>query len=341
MPCIEGEQIQVLKAKISKVCDTETFSKISTIIDFVANGQLEVINPKQEIVPYELSYNLQLVQKWLLAKTIQGCTKKTLTQYRIEVTKFANKLTKDIREVTADEIRYYLAYMQSLGNCNMRNLDNTRRCISSFYGWLHEEDYITHNPMRKIKKIKFKKQVKTAFTAEEIERLKIECNNFDSEAKRKRNLAIVVFMLSTGVRAMELGGIKMTDVNWDTNTVRVLGKGNKERDVYMTAEAKLLTQEYLKTKPETEYLFTSLFRPYNKLEVSGIEILIRELGRKAGVEECHPHKFRRTCATIANKRGMQVTEIQKMLGHEALTTTQIYLEVGDETVKESHKRYLN
>ena len=270
---------------------------------------------------------------FLDAKKIEGCSERTLLYYGTTLTHFFGKVTEPMRKISTDRIREYLSDYQKINNCSNATVDNIRRNISSFFSWLEEEDHILKSPMRRIHKIKTKKQVKEVISDEVIEQLRDNCNC-------KRDLAMIDLLYSTGIRVGELVKLNISDVNFEERECIVFGKGDKERRVYFDAKAKLHLQAYLKERnDDNPALFVTLDSPHNRLKISGVEIRLRELGRSLNIDRVHPHKFRRTMATRAIDKGMPIEQVQKILGHSQIDTTMQYAIVNQNNVKSSHRRF--
>lgn len=239
------------------------------------------------------------------AKRIEGCSDRTLQYYNMTVEHLLATVDVPVRKMTTDEIRSYLADYQQRNNCSKVTVDNVRRNISSFFSWLEEEDYILKSPMRRIHKIRTKQSVKETISDEMIEKLRDNC-------KCARDLAMIDLLYSTGIRVGELVGLNISDIDFEERECIVYGKGDKERRVYFDAKAKLHLQNYINSRhDDNPALFTTLDAPYDRLKISGVEIRMRELGRKISVERIHPHKFRRTMATRAIDKGMPIEQVQK------------------------------
>ena len=244
------------------------------------------------------------------------------------------KLATPIRKMTTDEIRAYLVEYQQGGRCGRVTVDNIRRNISSFFSWLEEEDYILKSPMRRIHKIKTKTVVKDVISDESMEKMRDACEEI-------RDLAIIDLLYSTGIRVGELVRLNVDDVDLEHRECVVFGKGDKERRVYFDAKAKIHLMEYLAGRTDSNpALFVSLDAPYTRLQISGVEIRLRELGRKLSLNRIHPHKFRRTMATRAIDKGMPIEQVQKILGHSQIDTTMQYAIVNQSNVKSSHQKYI-
>lgn len=297
----------------------------------------------------------QVVKKFIACKKLAGLTERSLKAYLNELAIFFKTINKSYNQITTDDIRVYLA--MSRNNNNEISVDNKRRYLNSFFEWLFNEDLIKRNPVKKIDKIKYKKVVKEAFNDIEIEKMRSVLINekiysplkYQKET-RLRNIAIFETLLSSGMRVTELISVKKEQVDKGQDELVILGKGKKERPVYLNARAIIAIKNYLKVrKDNNEYLFvTHPPKQLSNCEKQGVsnctqatvEAMVRKLGRRVGIE-AYPHKFRRTAATNAVRKGMPIEQVQKMLGHATLNTTQIYVNVSDSDVKMSHEKYLS
>lgn len=278
--------------------------------------------------------NMEYLQMFIDAKRIEGCSDRTLGYYQVTVEHLLKTINIEIRKMTTDDLRSYLADYQKINNCSKVTVDNIRRNLSSFFSWLEEEDYILKSPMRRIHKIKTKQQVKEIISDEMIEKMRDNC-------KTKRDLAIIDLLYSTGIRVGELVRLNISDIDFEERECVVYGKGDKERRVYFDAKAKLHLQNYIKSRTDDNpALFVTLDVPYDRLKISGVEIRMRELGRSLSIPKIHPHKFRRTMATRAIDKGMPIEQVQKILGHSQIGTTMQYAIVNQNNVKASHRRYI-
>lgn len=278
--------------------------------------------------------NIEYLKMFIDAKQIEGCSERTLQYYRVTIEHMLGSIETPIRKITTDEIRGYLVDYQKVNNCSKVTVDNVRRNMSSFFSWLEEEDYILKSPMRRIHKIKTKQPVKETITDEMIEKLRDNCTCV-------RDLAMIDLLYSTGIRVGELVGLNISDIDFEERECIVFGKGDKERRVYFDAKAKLHLQEYIESRnDDNPALFVTLDAPHARLKISGVEIRVRELGRKINIDKIHPHKFRRTMATRAIDKGMPIEQVQKILGHSQIDTTMQYAIVNQNNVKVSHRRYI-
>ena len=289
---------------------------------------------KNEAVKTEIS-NEEFLNMFLSAKRIEGCSERTIAYYQMTVQHMLSTTEKSVRKITTEEIRKYLANYQKRNNCSNVTVDNVRRNISSFFSWLEEEDYILKSPMKRIHKIKTKTVVKSTISDEGIEKLRDGC-------REKRDLAMIDLLYSTGIRVGELVNLNVDDIDLEGRECIVYGKGDKERRVYFDAKAKVHLKEYIEhRKDNNKALFVTLGAPYDRLKISGVEIRLRNLGRKLQLERIHPHKFRRSMATRAIDKGMPIEQVQKILGHSQIDTTMQYAMVNQNNVKTSHQKYLN
>lgn len=279
--------------------------------------------------------NQTLKEEFLSAKQVEGCSERSINYYSSTLDNLIKTLQKAFNQIETEDLRVYLSEYQKKNNASKQTIDNIRRILSSFFTWLEDEDYILKSPVRRIHKIKTTKQVKETYSDEALERLRDNC-------KCIRDLAIIDILSSTGMRVGELVKLNRMDVDFTNRECVVLGKGSKERIVYFDARTKLHLQNYLNTRnDENPALFVSLLEPHKRLEIAGIEIMLRKLGRSLEINKVHPHKFRRTLATRAIDKGMPIEQVQKLLGHQKIDTTMEYAIVDQQNVKNSHKKYLS
>lgn len=323
----------------------------------IMNSMSEALNNKQlEILKSTLSHALynkeivecseqnkiletdeSLIKSFLSAKNVEGCSKRTISYYKSTIENlmmYMKSYSKSLRELETNDIRKYITDYTNNHSANKTTLDNIRRIISSLFSWLEEENYIIKSPARRVHKIKTGKTIKTVYSDEELEILR-------DNSKNIRNLAIIDILASTGMRIGELVNLKISDIDFDKRECKVLGKGNKERIVYFDARTKIHLKEYLSTRLDNEKsLFVSLNSPNNPLKISGIEIMLRALGKQLNINRVHPHKFRRTLATKAIDKGMPIEQVQVLLGHSKIDTTMHYVMVNQNNVKQSHRKYI-
>ena len=306
--------------------------KESLIINF---ERLEFIIKTDELKHQEeLDENKNMIESFISSKQVEGCSERTIKYYKEIIEKFVNSFDKSIKQISTNEIRNYLSNYKDNSSCGSITIDNIRRVLSSFFSWLEDEDYIIKSPIRRIHKIKTAVVIKEVLTDENLERLRDECENI-------RDLSLIELLISTGMRVGELVNLNINSLNFEDRSCIVLGKGNKEREVYFDAKTKLHLKEYIsKRNDSNEALFVSMKEPHERLSISGIELIIRTLGINSNINKVHPHKFRRTLATMAIDKGMPVEQVQKLLGHVKIETTMNYALVNQSNVKISHRRYI-
>ena len=282
----------------------------------------------------ELNENTSMIESFISSKQIEGCSDRTIKYYKEIIDKFNDNFDKSIKKITTEEIRSYLSNYKEMSTCGSTTIDNIRRVLSSFFSWLEDEDYIIKSPIRRIHRIKTPTTVKEVLTDENLEKLRDECENI-------RDLSLIELLISTGMRVGELVNLNISNLNFEDRSCIVLGKGNKEREVYFDAKTKLHLKEYISKRNDTnDALFVSLREPHQRLSISGIELIVRNLGVNTNINKVHPHKFRRTLATMAIDKGMPVEQVQKLLGHVKIETTMHYAMVNQSNVKISHRRYI-
>lgn len=300
---------------------------------YILTEPYEITSHCTELSELHEDRNQAMLKKFLIAKTVKGCSERTLTQYGTQLKCILERINKRVEDITAEDIRYYLALRQRRDHITKTTADNERRYLKTFFEFLATEELIPKNPMAKVDRIKCEKKKKAAFTDMEIEKIRMAASD-------ERERAIIETLLSTGCRVTELVQIKTGEI--EGGRVLIHGKGAKDRYVYLNAKATLAIEEYQKMRnSSSQYLFTQ--KRGNKtthISRGTVERMMHEIANKAGVEQANPHKFRRTCATVALRRGMPLEQVSKMLGHEELSTTQIYLDLTEEDLAQAHKKYV-
>lgn len=317
----------------------------------------EITGRCTDVAELKQDRNEYLLQRFLVAKTVKGLSKRTIKAYRTGLTMILQNIGETVDDITADDIRYYLAVRQRRDRISKTTADNELRYLRTFFQYLVAEELVTKNPTAKVDRIKCERRRKEAFTDIEIEKIRLAANG-------EREKAIIEILLSTGCRVSELVEIEKTDI--DGNKALVHGKGAKDRIVYLNAKAMVAIEMYLSQRSDSNpYLFPGGFfeeaakkrnggrnslanwwkdpkavHPDKHMDKSTVETMMRNIAKRAGVERANPHKFRRTCATMALRRGMPIEQVSKMLGHEEISTTQIYLDLTEEELEQAHKKYV-
>lgn len=241
---------------------------------------------------------------------------------------------KSVSHIVTDDLRQYLTDYQSKNNSSKVTIDNIRRILSSFFSWLEDEDCILKSPVRRIHKVKSASIIKETYTDEALEQMRDSCDNL-------RDLALIDMLASTGMRIGELVLLNRSDINFEERECVVFGKGSKERMVYFDARTKIHLQNYLESRTDSnKALFVTLKSPFNRISIGGIETRLREMGKQLNIQKVHPHKFRRTMATMAIDKGMPIEQLQRLLGHQKIDTTLQYAMVKQSNVKIAHRKYI-
>ena len=311
LPYLDNAQLDQLKATIDSVLTKYEIA--------------DEVNPKS---------NEELIGKFIEAKRIEGCSEKTLNYYQKTITDMLSVTGKEVMHITTEDLRKYLTDYQEKKKISKVTVDNVRRILSSFFSWLEDEDYILKSPVRRIHKVKTASTVKETYTDEALEQMRDSCAEL-------RDLAMIDMFASTGMRVGEMVLLNKNDINFSERECVVLGKGNKQRIVYFDARTKIHLQNYLESRADdNEALFVTLRAPYTRLTIGGIEVRIRELGKSLGMNKVHPHKFRRTLATVAIDKGMPIEQLQHLLGHKRIDTTLQYAMVKQSNVKNAHRKFI-
>lgn len=323
---------KVLMMMADKMTDKQC-GELKTVL-YIALHEYELDKRHTEVMNLDTSY-VYYLQLFLARKKTEGKSHRTIKQYNLHLSKLLHSLNTPVDKITENDLFVYLAKYKK--NCNVSNnyLDGIRLVFSSFFTWLNAKGYIPKNPTTGLEPIKAEKRIKQPFTDEELEKLRRACKN-------ERDLALVEFLYSTGVRASELVALNRKDVDFYGKSIIVYGKGGKERETYLTATSCWHLKKYLASRTDdNDPLFATMRKPNGRLTVAGLEKIIKDIGKAAGVDKCHPHRFRRTMATNVLKKGMPLEEVRELLGHTKLDTTMIYCTVSRENVKHSHQRLMS
>ena len=341
MPYLSPDQVENAKLKIY----------------MVMNGY-EVRKEETALAIYEGDINEVMLKRFLMAKISRGCSPRTIQFYRTSITKSLLMIGKPYNEVTADDIRVMLALRIHRDKVSKTTVNNERRNLSAFYGWLQNEEIHMNNPMKKVELIKETKKKKKSFSQMELEKIRLACNT-------TREKALVEILISTWCRVSEVAKIRIDEIY--ENKIIVHGKGDKDREVYLSPKAQLSVKKYLEDRiDDNPYLFprakyagsvkemctniprklqaewykNPMFVGEGFMDKGTIEGIIRKIGKSADVTNTHPHRFRRTGATMALRNGMPLITVSKMLGHENIGTTQIYLDISDAELEQAHEKYV-
>lgn len=317
---------------------------VQKMLPYLDNAQMQKLQETLQytLFNYEISGGVKveeddtqkLVESFLYAKRIEGCSEKTIKYYSATIEAMLVTVDKGVRHIHTDDLRAYLTNYQENHGSSRVTIDNIRRILSSFFSWLEDEDYILKSPVRRIHKVKTATNIKETYTDEELEKMRDNCTEL-------RDLAVVDMLASTGMRIGEMVLLNKADIKFNERECIVFGKGNKERVVYFDARTKIHLQNYIDSRTDDNpALFVTLRAPHKRITIGGIESRLREMGRILEIERVHPHKFRRTLATMAIDKGMPIEQLQQLLGHKRIDTTLQYAMVKQSNVKQAHRKYI-
>ena len=326
---MKEQLISLVQQQMLPYLNNEQLSKLRAAMEYCLHG-LEITETDQ---PQEQEQP-NAVAAFIAAKRIEGCSEKTLTYYRKTIEAMTAGIGKTPQQITTDDIRQYLTAYQVQRKSSKVTIDNIRRILATFYSWLEDEDYIVKSPVRRIHKVKTAKVIKDTYTDEALELIRDNCGTL-------RDLAIIDLLASSGMRVGEMVALNRDDINFNERECVVFGKGSKQRLVYFDARTKIHLQNYLDSRTDSDpALFVTLRAPFQRLQIGGVEVRLRELGKRLLIPKVHPHKFRRTLATSAIDKGMPIEQVQQLLGHQKIDTTMHYAMVKQQNVKLAHRKYI-
>ena len=321
--------INEIEQAMLPVLNNEQLSQLRKVLDY-AFRNIDVT----EKVQTTSSVDNSIVETFLAAKRVEGCSDKSMHYYKSTINNALLAVNKDVKHITTDDLRQYLDNYQQTSNASKVTVDNIRRILSSFFSWLEEEFYIVKSPVRRIHKVKTGKTVKETYTDEALEEMR-------DHTSTPRDLALIDILSSTGMRVGELVKLNRDDIDFENRECIVTGKGDKQRKVYFDARTKIHLKKYLDSRTDDNpALFVTLLSPHKRLQISGVEIRLRKIGHELKIPKVHPHKFRRTLATMAIDKGMPIEQVQHLIGHQSMDTTLQYAMVNQNNVKLSHRKFL-
>ena len=325
---IEAKQ-SMLKNLEKEFGHTLTANDMNEVLKTIAN-ELENYNLEQIDISNIDECSYDMLEAFLFAKELEGRSPNTIKRYKYIINKLLTYCQIPIRSITVYHLRRYLMELKSR-NCADSTIEGTREIFSSFFNWLQKEQLIDNNPCSNLPPIKCIKKEKLPFSSVDIEKLKenCECN---------RDKAIVCFLLCTGCRISEVTQLNVSDIDFDKKQCKVLGKGNKERIVYIDDITIMMLKRYFKERQDS---LPALFigKGSERLTPGGIRFMLKKLAQRANIEYVHPHRFRRTLATNLIYHGMPIQEVAKILGHDKLDTTMKYVFLDNNNLKFSYNKF--
>lgn len=310
--------------------DDFTSSQVRTVINLLNGIMMDYeCVPKKELPSAELINNDKIIKHFIASKRLSGCTKNTLKTYYYHINRFVDFININISDISTDSIRYYMAKI----NKSESYSNHIRLVLNTFLSFCEIEGYLDKNPCKKIEKIKVRRKMEKPYSDTEAEMLRKSC-------KSSREKALVDFLFSTGARREEVTKIKISDVDFSERSVLIHGKGNKDRLVYFSARCELSLKEYLKEKNRSDvYLFSSIKKPYDKINNNGLANIIKNIGKRANVDNVHLHRFRHWFGTYMANRGVPIQDLKEMMGHSKIeTTNNYYVYVNNERIKIEHRQ---
>ena len=326
---MKEQLITEVQQQLLPYLDNEQLHRLRAALEHCLHGAKIVLadQPQEQEQP-------DMISAFIAAKRIEGCSEKTLSYYGKTIESMVAEIGKPVQKIITDDIRQYLTAYQIQRKSSKVTIDNIRRILATFYSWLEDEDYIVKSPVRRIHKVKTAKVIKDTYTDEALELMRDHCDSL-------RDLAVIDLLASSGMRVGEMVLLNRDDINFNDRECVVFGKGNKERLVYFDARTKIHLQNYLDSRVDSNpALFVTLRAPYDRLQIGGVEMRLRQLGRRLSIPKVHPHKFRRTLATSAIDKGMPIEQVQQLLGHQKIDTTMHYAMAKQQNVKLAHRKYI-
>lgn len=326
---------------MSNTLDEEQLDKLQNVLYIQFHGK-QIVEQKNELQATGTDSDTAKVRLFVASKKVSGRQDNTLVQYVREITNCRNALNKNIEDITTMDLRWYFGMLREHNGISMITLQGRMRYLNSFWTFLQKENMVAENPIARIESLRIESTIKQAFSAKEMEALRLACS-------RSRDRALIEFLYATGVRVSELCSLKVGDIDLYKQEFKVMGKGRKERHLYISDVACFHLFRYFKERMIKEGLtieelaerplFAAVKQPYTGITVAGVQYLVKQLGKKAGVGNVHPHRFRRTFATDLLNRGMRIEEVMVLMGHTKLETTLIYCNIKQDNVRESYRKY--
>lgn len=326
----KNEILKQILQKMQPALDGTQYDLLKNTLDITLHPY-EIVIEEADVAVYD-NYNEYVLKQYFGMLRIEGKSPNTIARYRLILLMMLDFLQKRIKEITTNDLRYYLALYQEKRNVSGTTLDGMRRVISAFFSWLELEDYILKSPARRVTRIKKDTIQEPEFRESELELLAMACNNI-------RDRALLEFMYSTAARVSEVAKANISDVDFPNKSIVLHGKGGKDRVTYFTDKALLFLQKYLETRNDDENaLFLSLKAPVKRVTKDSIECMVKKLGVVSNVSGAHPHRFRVTRITILVNRGMPLQHVQEIAGHSDINTTRMYYRSNKEQIRHEYMK---
>lgn len=328
---MERKIMEVLR-RMQTVIEETQLNELKNVLNMVFAGCELAENTELQIVDQSWTGDLE---DFLMSKALEGKSSETVKRYRYELNRLLSYVNKGVADILPGDISGYMRMYKKIRQVSNQTLKNVRTVYSSFFTWLRDRDRIRKNPMLLVEDVKVESVIRKPYSDEDREKMFRACTTL-------RDKAMLEFLYSTAVRVSELARLDRKDIRFGTKDIIVYGKGAKERRVYLNDRTNMYMREYLQSRTDDEpALFVGVKLPHRRMTKAGIEDVIRRIGRRAGVEKAHPHRFRRTALTNALNRGMPLQEAMLMARHSKPETTMRYCTVDMEAVQYHHKKYLS
>lgn len=328
---MERKIMEVLRRMQAVIGETQ-LTELKNVLNMVFAGCELAENTELQVVDRSWMGDLD---DFLMSKALEGKSPETVGRYRYELNRLLSYVNKGVADILPGDISGYMRMYKKIRQVSNQTLKNVRTVYSSFFSWLRDRDRIRKNPMMLVEDVKVESVIRKPYSDEDREKMFRACTTL-------RDKAMLEFLYSTAVRVSELARLDRKDIRFGTKDIIVYGKGAKERRVYLNDRTNMYMREYLQSRTDDNpALFAGTKIPHGRMTKAGIEDAIRRIGRRAGVEKAHPHRFRRTALTNALNRGMPLQEAMLMAGHSKPETTMRYCTVDMEAVQYHHKKYLS
>lgn len=319
----------ILKQLGTELGDVLTANNLEVVLDRLNNAlsMYEVDSITEGKIDGEAD---DFLKAYMDAKMIEGRSEMTLEHYRYVISRMMEAIKTPIRQITVFHLRRYLMDEKNRGISD-KTLEGVRSVMCSYFGWLQKEGLLKENPCANLAPIRCAKKVKVPYSEVDIEKLKESCTC-------SRDKAIIAFLLSTGCRISEVCALNRNSVDFQSKECTVLGKGNKERTVFVDDVTVMLLKRYFDERTDDSVaLFAG--KGSSRMTPGGIRARLNSIAKKADVSHVHPHRFRRTRATSLIDHGMMIQDVAAILGHDKLDTTMKYVYISKENVKNAYRKY--
>lgn len=291
----------------------------------------DVMSVEKSLISSDLKEKILL---YLQVKKLENYSQATLTNYMYTLRNFSDFINKPVSTISKNDIRYFMA--MNYTSLKPSTINNKLACLKAFFEWLEQEEVIAKNPARYLQGTRLPKRLRSSLSVEELEKIRLACKNV-------RERALIEFLFATGCRISEVVKANISDIDFSNNSLKVVGKGDKQRIVFFNDKTRLHLKNYIDTRTDKqEALFIAVKRPHNRISKRGLELIVSNVGKRTNIgKSIFPHLLRHTMATLGLQSGADITTIQHLLGHTTPSTTQIYAETSLDNLKHEYKQHFN